>query len=177
MKYRILVALMVLLLFLPLSCTQPVKQEPPQNWTVANEAEFLAKCEHCNISFEQCVINDTTIYYYQRMIGNATVEFDRISYQFYKNGTLERKIVHWRYDLLDKLPKVITKEEALTIGGGTKAYLVYIDPESTVFASVTPVPIDPCWAVSVYDSEGWNIDVVVVDAVTGKILGHGVPVP
>ena len=181
--YKVLMSLVVTaLMLIPASCIQP--QEPPQDWVVANETEFLAKCEQYNISFEQYVVNDTIIYYYQRMIGEAIVEKDIINYQFYKDtGIFKKKLVHWRNDLPDKLPPIISKEQAMAIGGGTKACLFYIDPDSSV-SLVEPTPTNPCWMVYIYqeyhdpktnDTFTYNSDVIVVDAVTGEILGHGVP--
>jgi len=73
----------------------------------------------------------------------------------------------------------------MAIGGGTKAYLLYIDPESSV-SLVEPTPMNPCWEVYIYDEYydpetnetfSYNSDIVVVDATTGKVLGHGVPIP
>ena len=78
--------------------------------------------------------------------------------------------------------ELISKEDAMDIGGGTEAYLVDIVPDSPMF-SIEPTE-NPCWIVSVYqewyDPETnrtftWNVDIVVVDAVTGEVLGHGVP--
>ncbi|MBA7504705.1 hypothetical protein ES706_03359 [subsurface metagenome] len=186
MGYKVLISLVIVaLMLIPLSCIQP--QEPPQDWVVANEAEFLAKCEHCDIAFERYDFGSGTIvYYHGRMIGEARVELDGINYQFNKDtGNFENKIVHWRDDLPDKLPPIISKEEAMAIGGGTKAYLLYIDPESSV-SLVEPTPMNPCWEVSIYEEYHdpetnetftYNCDVIVVDAVTGEILGHGVPIP
>ena len=144
---------------------------------MVNEEEFPAKCEHCNLSFEKFEFSDGNVYYYQRMIGNATVLGDFINYQFDEGGNFKKKLAHWRDDLPDEFPPIISEEEAMAIGGGTEAVLVYIDPESSAFANVKPTPSNPCWAVAIYNDKGWNIDVVVVDAVTGEILGHGVPVP
>lgn len=176
MKYKVLIPLMIIaLMLIPLAC-QDDQEIPPQDWVVANEAEFLAKCEQSDIEFEKARFGPYLSYYHNRMIGNARVEFDHISYIFdNETGELVDKTVHWRDDLPDTLPPIISEEEAVAIGGGTRARLVYIDPESDVFASVKPTPNNPCWAVVVYNEEyGWNTDIVVVDAVTGEILGHGV---
>ena len=175
MRYKVLMALMIVgLLFIPLSCHQQ-QEVPPQDWVVANETEFLAKCEQYNISFERYVVNDTIIYLYQRMIGEAIAEKDIINYQFDKDmGIFKKKLVHWRNDLPDKLPPIISKEQAMAIGGGTKARLFYIDPDSSV-SLVEPTPTNPCWAVYIYnETSTYNSDVIIVDAVTGEILGHGV---
>lgn len=177
MKYKVLMPLVIIALMLvPLSCVHP--QQPPQDWVVANEAEFLAKCEHCNMTFNKATSGNYTSYYHQRMIGDAYVELDGITYVFNSvTGEFIDKRVHWRDDLPNTLPEVISEEEAMTIGGGTKAALVYIDPNSMAFATVKPTPKNPCWAVAIYNDKGWNVDVVVVDAITGEILGHGVPAP
>lgn len=77
---------------------------------------------------------------------------------------------------------LISKEKAMDIGGGTEAYLVNAVPDSPMF-SIEPTE-NPCWIVSVYQevyipelnkTVTWNVDIVVVDAVTGEVLGHGVP--
>jgi hypothetical protein len=186
MKYKVLMMLaIVALMLIPLSCVQPQQEEPPQDWVVANEAEFLAKCEQYNISFERYDSGGDTIdYYYQRMIGNATVERDSINYQFDKDtGILKKKLVHWRGDLPDTLPPIISQEQAMSIGGGTEACLFYISPDSAV-SLVKPTPTNPCWVVYIYEDYHdpetnetftYNSDVIVVDAVTGEILGHGIP--
>ena len=171
------------LMLIPVACHQQ-QEIPPQNWTVANETEFLVKCEHYSISFERYVVNDTIDYYYQRMIGEAIVEKDSIIYQFDKDtGIFKKKIVHWRDDLPDKLPAIISEEQAMAIGGGTKASLFYIDPDSSV-SLVEPTPTNPCWVVYIYkeyydpmtnETFTYNSDVIIVDAVTGEILGYGIP--
>jgi hypothetical protein len=178
MKYKVLMSLVIIgLLLIPLAC-QDGQGIPPQDWVVANETEFLEKCEHSNITFRKATFGNHTSYYYHRMIGNAIVEFDRMTYRFDKEtGEFIEKRVYWRDDLPDELPPIISEEDAMTIGGGTKAVLFYIDPESNVFAEVEPTPENPCWAVLVYDNKGCNTDVIVVDAVTGEILGHGTPIP
>lgn len=184
MKYKVLMSLMIIALMLtPLSCQQEIS---PQDWTVANEAEFLGKCEQSNIMFEKSESGDYVSYCYNRKIDGAVVELDHIVYIFNKEtGEFFDKDVHWRDDLPDKLPPIISAEEAMAIGGGTKAYLLYIDPESSV-SLVEPTPKNPCWEVAIYEefldpvtnkTVSYNTDIVVVDAVTGEILGHGTPIP
>jgi len=181
MKYKVLMSLVIIaLMIIPVSCVQPVEQVPPQNWTVTNETGFLNKCQQNNVTFfEKSGSEKHIVYSYHREIDNAIVELDRIVYIFDREtGEFVEKHVHWRDDLPDELPSVISKQEAMAIGGGTKAWLIYIDPESVVFADVEPTPKNPCWAVLVYDERyGYNTDVVVVDAVTGEIVGHGEPIP
>ena len=54
--------------------------------------------------------------------------------------------------------------------------LWYLSPDSDIFP-IKPTPNNPCWAVWIADDMGYNTDVIVIDAVDGKILGHGVPIP
>jgi len=185
MKYKILMSLVIIILMLiPLSCVQP--QVHPKDWVVANETEFLSKCQQNNVSFfEKSGSEKRTVYWYHRKIDDAIVELDRIMYMFDKEtGELIEKDAHWRDDLPDHLPPIISEEEAMDIGGGTEAYLIYIDPDSIMF-SAEPTE-NPCWAVRIwkefYDPETnttdtWNVDVIVVDAVTGEKIGHGTPIP
>ena len=186
MKYKVLMSLVIIaLMIIPLSCVQP--QEPPQDWVVVNEDEFLEKCEQSDITFEKRYVEWAGVvsYYYSRMIGDARVMGDFVEYRFdNQTGAFISKRLHWRDDLPDALPEVISKEEAMAIGGGTKAYLLYIDPESVMF-SIEPTE-NPCWVVSIFQdvyipglnrTDTWNVDIIVVDAVTGEILGHGTPIP
>jgi hypothetical protein len=52
--------------------------------------------------------------------------------------------------------------------------LVIISPESAVFP-LKPVPQDPCWVVR--SRQGGEIRITVIDALTGQLLGYGVPPP
>jgi hypothetical protein len=72
----------------------------------------------------------------------------------------------------------------MSIGGGTRAELLYIELGDPIFPSIDTTNL--CWAISIYKTEyypetnetfTYNSDVIVVDAVTGEILGHGVPIP
>ena len=51
---------------------------------------------------------------------------------------------------------------------------------------IAETPANPVWVVSIWkdyyfeefgETETWNVNVVVVDAITGEILGHGTPIP
>lgn len=184
MRYKVLMPFVIItLMLIPLSCQQEIS---PQDWTVANEDEFLSKCQQNNITFFERSESETrVVYWYHRKIDDAIVELDRILYMFDKEtGELIEKDAHWRDDLPDQLPPIISEEEAMDIGGGTEAILFYIDPDSMMFSIETTE--NPCWAVRIwkefYDPETnetftWNVDVVVVDAVTGEKIGHGTPIP
>ena len=139
---------------------------------------LLAEYESGDRQFTEVQIGEKIVYYHQRMIGNATVEKDFVVYHFDKNSEqlIARKI-HWREDLPEQLPQtMIAKEEAeLLIEGEVQfSRLCYISPESDVYP-IEPTPENPCWIVrSINDG---NLMVTLVDAVSGRILGNGVPPP
>ena len=86
--------------------------------------ELLGKFEKSDKLFIKKVIGDTIVYRHQRMIDDAIVEGDRIVYQFDKDTKeLKKKIIHWRDDLPEHLPPVISKEQAESIAGGGSATL------------------------------------------------------
>lgn len=192
MKYKVLMVLMIIaLLFIPLSCHQQ-QEIPPQDetganvtWVTPSEDELLGQYEDSNLLFERIERHGRIIYFHHRKIDDAIVELDRKVYMF-DNETREliEKDIHWRDDLPSHLPSIISKEEAETIGGGCCATLLYIDPDSAAFSIKSTK--SPCWAVRIYEEFNipdvnetvtHNTDVIVVDAVTGEILGHGTPIP
>ncbi|CAD6493624.1 MAG: hypothetical protein DIAAKJNI_00526 [Candidatus Argoarchaeum ethanivorans] len=147
----------------------------------ASEDELLAKYEKSDKVFKKTDIGDMVVYRHQRMVDGAIVEKDRIVYQFDKDTKeLIKKTIHWRDDLPEHLPQIITKEEAESIAGGGSATLYFISPESHV-VPIKPTPDNPCWEVwkvTETDEHGTTYyDIIIVDAVEGKILGHGVPPP
>jgi len=154
-------------------------------WVTPSEDELLGQYEDSDLLFKRIERHGRIIYWHHRKIDNATVELDRKLYMFdATTKELIEKDAHWRDDLPDHLPPIISEEEAMDIGGGTEAYLIYIDPDSIMF-SAEPTE-NPCWAVRIwkefYDPETnttdtWNVDVIVVDAVTGEKIGHGTPIP
>ncbi len=169
------------------------EQETNVSWVIANEDPLLGKYEKSNRVFERVMFSgsegqDRIIYRHRRMIDNVIVEGDEIVYIF-DNSTKEllEKDIHWRDDLPEHLPPVISKEEAESIAksvgkgkimnrGPAHTKLLFISPDSCWF-KIKPTPKNPCWIVYFADDEGYNIDVIIVDAVEGKILGHGVPFP
>jgi len=164
------------------------EQETNESLVIASEDELLGRYEKSDRLFIKKVIGDTIVYRHQRMIDDAIVEGDRIVYQFDKDTKeLKKKIIHWRDDLPEHLPPVISKEEAELIakteGKGeimntsfAHTHLRYISADSCWF-KIKPTPENPCWVVYFSDNKGYNIDVIIIDAVEGKILGHGVPFP
>jgi len=153
-----------------------------------NADELLGKYEKIERQFERQETDNKIVYWHQRKVDGAIVEGDRIVYQFDKDTKkLIKKIVNWRDDLPEHLPPVIPKEEAESIaktdGKGkimntslAHTKLLFISPDSCWF-KIKPTPKNPCWVVSIADENGFNTDVIVIDAVEGKILGHGVPFP
>ena len=138
--------------------------------------KYETDCER----FKRIEIGNKIVYWYQRMIDEAIVEKDQIVYQFDKEtGELVKKTVHWRDDLPEHLPRLlVTREQAEQMAGAEgevlSSRLYYISPESDVFP-IKPTPKNPCWVVKIRGECG--IALMVIDAVTGKRLGYGVPPP
>jgi hypothetical protein len=136
---------------------------------------LLGEYENSTRVFSKRTSGNHTVYKHQRLIGDAVVAFDGTTYIFDEEDNLIYKVDHWMEGLNETPPSVISKEDAeLIVGEGKAVLLRYIDPElDAVFAPVQPTPTNPCWIVCVYDSSAHITDIVVVDAVTGEILGHG----
>ncbi len=159
--------------------TKEKEQETKESWVIASEDELLGKYEKSDLLFHRDVTDNKIIYWHQRKIDEATVEKDFINYQFDKDTKeLIKKTVRWRDDLPEHLPPIITKEEAESMVSGKimGTRLLFISPDSWRYP-VKPTPKNPCWVVSIADDKGYNVDVIIIDAVEGKILGHGVPFP
>jgi len=158
----------------------PKSSEPPEaQWNITCEDELLEKLETSDKEFKSGEIGKYIVYWHQRMIDEAIVELDYIRYLFDRDtGEFMEKEVHWRDDLPEHLPPIISREEAesLVKRKVDSSSLYYISPDSSVFP-IELTPMNPCWAVRILDDKGYNIDVIVIDAVEGKIVGHGVPVP
>jgi hypothetical protein len=82
----------------------------------------------------------------------------------------------WRDDLPEEVAPAITKEQAQSIVKGevTSNQLYIISPQSNIFP-IKPTPENPCWIVRSTDN-GKQI-VTVIDSMTGKKLGDGIPPP
>jgi len=138
---------------------------------------LLGRYETGNRKFEKFEIGDRLVYSYQRTIDGAIVEGDFILLQFDKiTKELLKKKVHWRDDLPEHLSVTISEEQAQSMVNGQKgsAKLYIISPESKVFPINQP-PKHPCWVVR--SNENRKTIVTIIDAVTGRILGHGIPPP
>jgi hypothetical protein len=138
----------------------------------------LGGLEPAERHFDRFDVADKTVYFHQRTLDGAIVERDYINYQFdAASGALLSRRAHWRDDLPEHLPQaVVSQAEAEALAGGEVqwARLYVISPESAVLP-IRPVPQDPCWVVR--SAEGEAIKITVIDAVTGDLLGYGVPPP
>jgi|GEM_PF-1072176 len=116
-------------------------------------------------------------YFHQRRLGEAVVEGDYIRYQFdTETSELVEETRRWRRDLPDALCPVIPPEQAEALAEGVveRSRLVVVAPDSYIFR-VDPTPANPCWVVTSRDGE--RLVLTVVDAITGEVLGNGVPPP
>lgn len=144
---------------------------------MADRDGLILKYEPGQREFKRYEIGDKIIYFHQRMIDDAIVEKDFINYQFHRDTKeLTDKKMHWRKDLPEHVAPVITKEQAEYMAEGEVQFsrLYIISPKSDVYP-LDPTPENPCWIVrSISDG---NMIVTIIDAVTGKMLGYGVPPP
>jgi len=192
MKTRIFIVLLLLTAMLSFGSFVTADNgnitEPCRNCTqnetsivVASQDPLLGAYVDSNMTFRKATFGNYTSYHHQRKIGEAVVGFDGFTYIFGGEDELIDNVTLWRGGLPDELPSIISKEEAESIGEGMAVELLYIDPVlDDIFASIQPIPTNPCWIVYVYDSfENFTYisGIVVVDAVEKEIIGHGVPPP
>ena len=142
--------------------------------------ELLGKYETNDRFFKKSVSNRTITYVHHRSIDGVAVDRDHRIYVFDKNTkALIRKGIHWRDDLPEHLPPVISKEQAESIAGGGSATLRFVSPKFFV-SPPEQAPKNPCWVVwkTIKTENGTPYyDITIVDAVEGKILGYGIPPP
>jgi len=139
--------------------------------------ELLGKYETVERPFIKYVFSDTIVYEHSRKIDDAIVEGDRIVYQF-DNTTkdLKKRIIHWRDNLPEHLPRVILKGEAECVVKGEVQFtnLYLISPDSVVFP-LELAPENPCWVVRSVDNG--SMVITIIDAIDGTILGYGISPP
>jgi len=127
--------------------------------------------------FSGIEISNKIVYFQQRMLEEAIVQKDRIVYHFDKNTKelLDVK-VHWREDLPDELPPIISREQAEAMVEAPVRYsrLYYIAEDSRVFP-IKPTPKNPCWVIETLNDS--DTTVTIIDAVEGELAGFGVPPP
>lgn len=145
----------------------PAKMTCLENWRTSDK------------EFKKYETAYSIVYDHQRMIDEAVVEGDYTAYRFDRTTEeLIEKGVHWRDDLPEYLPPIISREEAESMVEGEIQFstLLFLSLESDVFP-IEPTPQNPCWAVRILDDRGYVKDVIVIDAVEGKVVGHSVPPP
>jgi hypothetical protein len=139
---------------------------------------LLNGLEPSDRQFEDFEIGGKIVYFHQRVFEGVLIERDYINYQFDRaTGVLLSKKMHWREDLPEHLARpVLSREdaEAMVPGQVQRADLYLISPESYVYP-VRPVPENPCWVVRTLDGD--RIVITIIDSVTGRIVGNGVPPP
>ncbi len=142
-------------------------------------AELLEQYGDQGLYFEEHAFGGLAVYHHRRTIDEAVVEKDYIVYQLdASTGELVSRKTHWRDDLPDHLPRpLISRSEAEAhVDGDVRFSRLYvISPESDVFPFV-PAPSNPCWVVTSIGTSG-HAEITAVDAVTGDVLGPGVPPP
>ena len=140
--------------------------------------DLLSRYEPGDLRFEEFRVGDKIVLFNQRMVDSAIVEKDYIVYQFdSRTEALLARKSHWREGLADHLPHGLIprgQAEVLACGEVLHSRLYIISPESHVF-SLDPVPENPCWVVR-SRKDGHHM-LTVVDAVTGRLLGNGIPPP
>jgi hypothetical protein len=166
------------------------KYSPSASSFPQNEDEALQRAEQTlqefegknAANFERFLIGERIVYYWQRMVEEATVDGDFKNYQFDRHtGEFLEKFIHWRDEVPERLPRpLITQQEAERIAGGRvkSSFLCIISPESPNFR-IQPTPKNPCWIVSLRgeDDEMCGGTINIIDAVTGTFLGYGTPPP
>lgn len=131
--------------------------------------------QYSDKEFDRYDRGEKTTFFHQRMIGEAIVEGDFLSYCF--NTASEELISNfssWRKNLTEELPRNLTTEaEALEIaGGGEYVELYYLSPDSMIYR---PAPETPVWVVwHAHEPDRWG-NVTVIDAVTGDFIASGIP--
>jgi hypothetical protein len=138
----------------------------------------LDKYESGERNFSEFEIGNLRVYWHQRMIDEAFVEKDFIVYQFDKaSEELVAVRSHWREDLPEHLPPGLMSQaeaQALVEGEVRGSRLYFISPESDVYP-IEPPPEHPCWIVRhIVDGA---LTITIIDAVSGTVLGNGVPPP
>jgi hypothetical protein len=139
--------------------------------------EILRALEPDGRPFTKVEIGDAAVYFHQRTLGSAVVEKDFIVYRFDRNnGALLGRDAHWRDDLPEQIVPVVpmARAESMVEGDVLSTRLYLISPDSDVFP-LDPAPENPCWVVrSMRDGV---LVISVIDAITGRHLGYGVPPP
>ena len=179
LKFLLFLTLFISPLLSPAGQLPPAQAESKLEETqVLPGGDLIRKLESGKSKFVKSEIATRAVYFHQIKIGEAIVEKSFINYQFdKKTKVLLKKRAQLRPDLPKQLPPLrVTKEQAKSMvrGEAQFAKLYIISPESDVFP-LDPTPENPCWIVRSLE-KGLSL-VTIIDAVTGKQLGYGVPPP
>jgi len=176
MKYSLMYFAIITLIFFTSHRLQVFGQEKRVRVTSSQDT-LLAKYDKSEKVFTKLQIDSIISYFHRRMIGDAIVEKDYVRYQFNaKTGKLIDSTKKWREDLPESITPVYTPAQAESFVKDTviTSKLYIISPESQVF-DIKPVPKNPCWVV--WSRADGRITITIIDAITGVILGYGVPPP
>jgi len=139
-----------------------------------SESEDTLVSQYSDEEFDRYQHGNITIFFHQRMVGEAIVEGDFLNYRFdSETGELVGKSSNWRENMPSSLPTVISESEALEkAGGGEYAQLYYLSPNSTIYR---PAPETPVWVVwHPHKPDRWG-NVTVIDAITCEFIAFGIP--
>lgn len=158
-------------IFILVSCNLALGQ-----MVTASQDTILGKYEKSDKLFMKLRIGKIVSYFHQRMIGEAIVEKDFKRYQFDDTGKLIERTAQWRTGLPDTVRPAVTKKQAESMARGVVKFtkLYFISPNSDVYP-IKPTPKNPCWVVRSIARE--TIVITIIDAMTGRKLGYGVPPP
>jgi len=169
----------ILLIMIQGCCLTQLQQAQDYEIVSSRKDTLLNKHEKEALMFKRTVFDTLNMvaYRYQRKIGDVYIEGDYIKYQFDAiTGKLIKKTTNWRDNLpLSYVTKVSKRQaESLAEGKVENSRLYIISPESDVFA-LDSVPDHPCWII--WSRSGDRLKITIVDAITGEVLGYGIPPP
>ncbi len=149
----------------------------PFEYVTPQDDSILGLFEDSRLVFRKFDADSFVYYSHQRRIGDIIIEKDCKRYIYDKNGdSLFRKKIRWRTNLPDLSYNSMSlwKLKRRVKGKIESVNLYLISPESSVF-KIDPLPENPCWAV--WSLANGQIQITVIDGVSGRKLGMGVPPP
>lgn len=142
-----------------------------------NARQLLSGHEQHPELFTESRFGDLIVLWRQQTVSNsentAIVEHAQKVYQFdAETGELRKKIDTWRHDLPSTLPKIIPQKDLKVYLEGQiqSVELFYMSLSSYVFQ--IDFTLNPFYVIRTDKGE-----MVLVDAITGKYLGKGIPPP
>ena len=179
MKTKYLLGAAVLLFVLG-GCRSEIKMDGTVSRMVYSRTDpLLKKFEKADRFYRRLENKNLMLvsYFHRRTIGEAIVEKDYIRYIFdAKTKKLVEETRKWREDLPEIIAPEFTRAQAESMVEGrimtSKLYL--ISPQTQVFC-LDPPPQNPCWIV--WSKKDKEVIISIIDSVTGKFLGYGIPPP